>query len=155
MIQSLTQAARESAETFTRRAFITQTWELYLDDWPMKNITLPKPPIQSVVSVVYYDEDETEYTFDSAKYYVDTISEPGRIVLNADASFPTTTLRPANGVKVTFDAGYTSVPQAIQQAMKLIVGNWYANREEVIIGSIVTELPYAAKMLLWQHRVRL
>jgi len=39
--------ARRDCELFQNRAYITQTWELWLDAWPSKDyIELPKPPLQ-------------------------------------------------------------------------------------------------------------
>ena len=34
LIQSLIAAARQDCEKFQNRAYITQTWELWLDAWP-------------------------------------------------------------------------------------------------------------------------
>lgn len=42
-------AARQYSEGFQNRAFITQTWELALDDWP-GTIQVPLPPLQLVDS---------------------------------------------------------------------------------------------------------
>jgi len=68
------------AEGFLNRALLTSTWDLWLDDFPVKDyIELPYPPLQSVASVKYYDTDDTEYTMDSADYFVDTKSFKGRV----------------------------------------------------------------------------
>lgn len=50
LIASLIATARELAERETKRAFITQTWQMYLDQAPAI-IEIPKPPLQSVVSI--------------------------------------------------------------------------------------------------------
>jgi len=48
LLNSLIMAAREYCEGFQRRAYITQVWELWLDDFPSKSyIELPLPPLQS------------------------------------------------------------------------------------------------------------
>jgi len=156
LISGLIATAREHAEHFTRRAFITQTWELWLDAWPDGEcITLPLPPLQSVAHVKYYGIDDTEYTFDSANYFVDTNNEPGRVVLGYSKSWPTLTLRPANGIVVRYVCGYgaaSAVPQAIKQAMLLHIGAMFENREAVVSGS-VNVLPMAYGALLWPYRV--
>ncbi|MDU4059461.1 MAG: head-tail connector protein [Pseudomonas oryzihabitans] len=41
----------------------------------------------------------------------------------------------------------------VEQAMLLLVGHWYANREAVVIGTIATDVPLAVDSLLW-HRKR-
>lgn len=151
-------AARIWAENFQRRAYVTTVFDLALDIWPENGvIELPRPPLVSVGSVKYYDEEETEYTFASSSYIVDTIGQPGRIVLKWDSLWPSETLRRANGVIVRFTAGYggaDDVPEVVKQAMKLVIGDLYENRENTIVaqGISVTEAPLAAKALLWQER---
>jgi uncharacterized phiE125 gp8 family phage protein len=158
LIEALITSARQYAEDFQRRAYITQTWELWLDDWPEGDyIQIPLPPLQSVSSVKYYDTDDTENTFSTDDYFVDTKSEPGRVSLNYGEVWPTTTLRPANGVCVTFVAGYgdnrSDVPKKVKQAMLLLISGWYENRESYhATGGIPKEAPFAVNALLWQDR---
>lgn len=160
LLSGLIAAAREDCEKFQNRAFITQTWELWLDAWPSKDyIKLPLPPLQSVTSIKYYDVDDTEYTFydsENTDYiFIDTKSEPGWVVLNYGEGWPDAMLRPANAVCVTFVAGYgaaSAVPRNVKQAMLLLIGNWYENREAVVIGTISSELPLAVDRLLTKDR---
>lgn len=44
------------------------------------------------------------------------------------------------------------VPQGVRQALLLLVGHWFENREAVIVGTIASALPEAVDSLLWQHR---
>lgn len=157
-ITSLIQVAREMAENILRRALITQTWKLVLDEFPSGDeIELPLPPLQSVSSVKYTPNGSSQQTFDAGNYIVDTASEPGRIVLKSDKSWPGDTLEAAAGVEVTFVCGYgdagADVPLSIRQAMLLLIGHFYESREAVIIGTITRELPLGAKRLLWPYRV--
>ena len=148
----LIMAAREYAEQREWRAYLTQTLELYLDCWPARNeIRLPRPPLQSVTSVKYYDEDDAEYTLSSTTYLVDSVSQPGRLVLKSGQSWPSATLRPANAVVVRFVAGWASLgelPLRIRQAMLLLIGHWYENREATITGTISREIEFAVSSLL-------
>jgi len=150
-------AAREWCEAFLRRAMITQTFDLTLDQWPCKNqIQLPRPPLQSVTSVTYIDQDNVSYTFDSTDYYVVTGS-PGRLVLNNNASWPSETLRDVAGITIRFVAGYglaASVPELFKSAIKLMVGDLYENRESTIVGQglSVTTAPFGVKSLLMPQR---
>lgn len=158
LITNLITAARQYCEKFQNRAYITQTWELWLDAWPDKDyISIPLPPLQSVVHVKYYGTDDTEYTFDSSKYFVDTKSEPGRVSLVYGESWPTETLRPKNGVVIQFTAGYgdtaDAVPQTVKQAMLLLIAHWYENREATLASTVSREVEYAVNALLWQERV--
>jgi uncharacterized phiE125 gp8 family phage protein len=151
------QAAREWCEGYQNRAFITQTWELALDSFPLGTyIKIPKPPLQSVTSVKYYDTDETENTFSADSYHVDTYSEPGRIVLKYGETWPSDTLRTANGVIIQFKVGYgdaaASVPEKVKQAIKVLVGHLYENREATDIKEL-KEVPFAVCSLLGLERI--
>ena len=156
-ITGLIQAAREYVEDTSHRALLTQTWRLSLDAWPAcDEIELPRPPLQSVTSLVYYDSAGTLYTLDSSKYGVDTDSEPGRVVLNWGESWPSLTLRSFNPVQVTFKAGYgddaDDVPLHLRQAILLIIGHWFENRELTISGTIIKEIPLAVDSLIYLNR---
>lgn len=40
----------------------------------------------------------------------------------------------------------------VEQAILLLVGHWYANREAVVIGTISTAVPLAVDRLLWYRK---
>lgn len=157
LITALITAAREYVEAFTGRALITQTWDYILDAWPSGDeIVIPLPPLQSVTSVTYRDSDGNTSTVSSSTYTVDTDSEPGRVVLLTGYTWPSTTLYAVGGVRVRFVAGYgdnaSDVPQALRQAMLLLVGHWYENREDATTAN-VRPIPLGAQMLMWPYRV--
>ena len=157
VIQSYIKAARRYCERIQNRAYLHQTWDLVLDGWPDGNyIEIPRPPLVSVTHVKYFDTDETEYTMSAGLYYVDTDSEPGRVHLQYGETWPTETLRPANGVAVRFVAGYGSVsslvPAEIKQALKLLVGHMYERREATDIKEVL-EITPGAMDLLWLDRI--
>lgn len=156
-ITSLITAARQYCENFQNRAYITQTWQYWLDDWAAgSEILIPKPPLRAVNSIKYYGEDGTEYILSADSYIVDTQSQPGRVVLKANNSWLGITLCPANGICIEFDAGYgtaSDVPMTVRQAMLLLIGHWYEHREVVVVGSITKEIEFAVNALLWQDRV--
>lgn len=149
-------AARQHVENVTGRALLTQTWDMYLDDWPANGvIKLPKPPLVSVTHIKYTDSDDTESTFSADYYSVDTNSVPGRIVLDYGESWPTDTLATNNPITIRFVAGYgadsTSVPDPILHAMKLLVGSWFENRESLLVGPAgleIMEVPMGFRALL-------
>jgi uncharacterized phiE125 gp8 family phage protein len=150
-------AARRLCERIQNRAYLHQTWTLTLDSFPgLAYIEIPRPPLVSVTSVKYYSTGGTANTMTAGNYYVDTASEPGRVHLGYGESWPSATLRPANGVEVQFLAGYGSVaslvPIEIKQAIKLIVGHYYERRENSDIKEVV-EIPLGAEALLWMDRV--
>jgi len=113
-------------------------------------------------------KDDTEYTWAATNYVVDTDSVPGRIDLAYGISRPTTALRDMNGVIIRFAAGYAplvgdppvvttdyraNIPTAIKQALFLLVGHWYENREEVVTGAVVSKIPQVSEALLAPYRL--
>lgn len=159
LIDALVTAAREYVEERCSIALYTQTWQRRLDAWPAGNtIRLPRPPLQSVSSVKYYDADGTEYTLASSNYIVDTTAWPGRIVLKSTAAWPSVTLQDANGIVIEYVCGWddtVDIPQNIKQALLLLVGHWYENREAVLTsGAAPLALKEGVDALLSSYRLR-
>lgn len=153
LVTSLIRAAREHVEAMTRRALVPQTWALVLDEWPMGELRLPLPPLRAVSGITYRTDDGTVSTVEPTTYLVDLDSAVGRVVLNAGRAWPGARLSPVNGVRVRFEAGYDTVPEAVKQAMLLIIGHWFQNREAVNVGNIVNTMPFAVEALLWPLKV--
>ena len=96
-IEHLIKAARRMAERITRRALMTQTWSMSMERFPAcGEIVIPRPPLQSVESIVYLDENGVEQTWGGSPlpYDVTTPSGPsakyGRIRPAYDEVWPTT-----------------------------------------------------------------
>lgn len=97
--------AREWAETWTRRAFLTQTWDLYLDAFP-DEIQVPLGPLQSVTAITYTDSDEAAQTLAPADYQVNTAGLFGRVKPAVGKSWPSASLESYNPVAVRFVSGF-------------------------------------------------
>ena len=146
-------SSREYAENIVlHRALLTQTWELYLDQWPENDyIELPKPPLQSVTYIKYKDTQGTEYTLDAANYVVDTIPEPARVVLAYGRTWPTTILYPATAIRIRFVCGYTQasdIPKSIINGLLYHTGLLYERRDTEVTANELKTLeniyaPYA------------
>jgi uncharacterized phiE125 gp8 family phage protein len=130
-------AVRQVVEKMYDIALVNQTWDMYLNAFPGGHIEIPIWPLSSVTSVKYTDIDSVESTYSSANYIVDTVSRPGQIVLKTSASWPGDSLIEVNGVVVRFIAGYgataATVPYPVKQAILLLLGDLYENREETLI----------------------
>jgi len=123
--------ARQQAEAYTRRAFITQTWYLMLDSREINEvITIPRPPLQSA-TILTYNDAGAPTAQDAASYTVDTYSEPGRIYLNPGYTWNYT--RDRNGMLIEFIAGYgaaaTDVPADIKMAITEAAAIYYNSGE--------------------------
>ena len=167
LINGYITTARKDCEKFQNRSYITQTWELWLDEWPDEDyIELPMPPLQSVTSVKYYDTDDTAHTLYSSEegeeetdyMSVDNKDQyKPKVFLKYGQSWPSTTLRPHNGICVIYVAGYgdeaSAVPYNIKAAMLLLISHLYEHREDVVVGTISSEMPKGADHLLSKERV--
>jgi len=135
-------SSRQLAEAYTGRALITQTITLQLDEFPGLRATeawwdgtrqgsirhlarqtnaplaLPRPPLQTIVSVTWYDEAGTGVIMQSSEYLVDALTEPARLI-PTDA-WPAEA-RGRVAAHILYTAGYGSnasdVPAAIRQAL--------------------------------------
>ena len=140
LIAKWIKSGRELAESFQRRAYISQTIEVSYDCFPIIPFSLPRSPVIELKEIKYYSLDNTEtivYDADSPvgtedNYLIDTDSEPARITLAYGCSFPSSVLREINSFKVVYTAGYGSdadnVPENVKDAIMLYVGWRYENR---------------------------
>ncbi len=148
-------AARQWCEAYTRRAFITQTWDAYFDYWPASPVYLPLPPLQSVTSWKYTDDAGATSTWASTNYLV-SAGSPGRVFVTTDATFPSVTLQEADGVVIRFVCGYGNAPNAtpenVRQAIRLLTAHLYENREPTITGTIITPVQFSLEALLYPSR---
>ncbi len=110
-MHTLIMSATSEAEQFLHRRLVSQTWQYWIDCWPWSNyFKIPFGSLQSVSSIKYKDETGAETTWDDSEYIVDTETEPGRIVLGYNESWPTDTLYPSNPIKIEFTCGYFMGP---------------------------------------------
>jgi Phage gp6-like head-tail connector protein len=89
------------------------------------------------------------------KYVVDTHCEPGRIFPGSPGSLWPNVLFLPNAVQIHFTAGYgdaSKVPAGLKVAIKMLVANWYENREAAAAGHF-GEIPSHIQTLLWAFKV--
>lgn len=128
-------SARIKAEAYHRKAYITRTYDLTLDGFPVVPFDLPYPPLQSITSIKYYDTDDTEYLLDlNTLIQVDISGIPGRINLKYNQVFPSTVLREMASVIIRFVAGYggkeSDIPENVKDAISLYCTWRNENRAE-------------------------
>jgi uncharacterized phiE125 gp8 family phage protein len=156
LIANLVTVATKAVETYTNTFILDTTVKMIGDTW--SDISeLYKNPVKSVSNIKYYDTTDTLVTLTDTAYLVDNISKPTRINLGVNQEWPNLSERKM-AVEVNYVVGngdtQGDAPLLIQQAMLLMIGNWYENRQAVVTGSIATEIPMAAKMLLDQYKVQ-
>lgn len=173
LVRGLLLSATKLVEEMTQRTLMSTTYKLFVDyvhetDYPLWEgtrvgpdiayrqnfIELPRAPVISVTHVKSYDDSDTATTFDSSKYFVDTVNTPPRVVLRDGQSWPTG-LRAANGLEIQYVAGYgsndTDVPEPLRLAILQLITHHYEHRgdENVKAPSLVNSLvaPYKVMSL--------
>ncbi len=189
LLATLVTVATRRLEEFISRKFITQTWDIYFDAFPREDreafrgesswwdgtkegamtelvgdaqfIDLPFGPLQSITYLKTYDNDGTAYTMTASQYYADTKSPFGRLGLTLGNIWPTTVLRPANGVEIRgvfgMSATAAALPAEVRQATMLMVSKMYENRGDAtsseFFGASGFTIPGTAQMLLEPYRI--
>lgn len=155
------------AETITNRQLVTRTWAAWFSSfdaacraalahpkYPSETILVPKPPLQSVTWIKYYDTANTLQTWAASDYVVTTPAGekagPGMIRPAPSVTWPGTYARP-DAVEVKFVAGYgdlsAAVPPLLRQGLLLLVAELFKNREHSVTGTI-EEVPLNARSLI-------
>ncbi|MEZ4684193.1 MAG: head-tail connector protein [Caldilineaceae bacterium] len=151
-------AARTYYENVVWRALVTQTLGFRMSQWPnCEYIALKRPPLQSVTSVTYTDSDGGSNTFAASNYNVYANGDVGLIWLKDGQSWPSTTLQPGPSILITYVAGFgdaDTVSELDKQAIRLLTGHFYENRENVVAiqGITVAELPMAVRSIIHLRR---
>jgi len=164
LITALIIMARQFVEQYIISSLITQNWSVYYDykdvKWysPKNFIRLPMKPVQNITTITTYDDCDNATVFDSSNYRLST--GDNRIVLNNNCYWPDN-LRLYDCMEIDFVAGFGSeaanVPLSIVQAMKLLVGQWYENRETISDPMVLRDkaggdLSFTVTALLSQYR---
>ncbi len=151
---ALIKDARSEIENMTGLAFITQSWRLSLDRWPMggeawwdgvrqtaitelygsntlRSVALPRWPLASITSVTVYDEDSNASTVTVADTFdVDLYQTPGRLTLKRSAVWPIA-LRANDAIQIIYVAGYSTanlIPAPMVRAVKQLAAFLYSHR---------------------------
>jgi uncharacterized phiE125 gp8 family phage protein len=157
MITTLIKVARQSVENYLNRAICTQTITLKIDNFPAF-INLPRLPVQSITSITYIDEDGVASAFTD---YLANLSGVYSNIIEPAYGYSWPSTRYVSGaVTVVYVAGWGNpsdspdpIPMPIKQAILLMLGSMYANRENEVVGVSVSELPINIRWLLNPYRL--
>ncbi len=100
-------------------------------------------PVTAVTGITYKDSNGAAQTLTISNVNVGVESYRTVITPKTGVTLPDTELGNPNAVEITYTAGFATVPTAIKQAILLMVGDWYANRENA-----TRAMPTAAERLL-------
>lgn len=156
LITRLITAARQYVENLCSRTLIDTVYYLHLDEFP-DVIEFPRAPLDSVVALTYYDTAGSNQTLTATTdYVVNEEAVPPRCFPAYGKSWPAT-YAIEQAVRVEFKAGYgtagSDVPEAIRQALLMLIGHWYEHRESVTVGVVSSVLKDAVDALLSSYRI--
>lgn len=152
------------------RCLMPQVWELRLDAFPAGGaIELPLAPVIEIVQVTYQDLDGVFVPLPAERWILDNAVEPAWLFPagpegEAAAGWPATFDRPT-AVRIRYRAGYRgdvlvppvsdaeAVPEPLRHAILLMVGSWYATREDHVVGTSVARLPDGVEALTEGYRI--
>lgn len=152
-------AARAYAEQWTGLALTDAVYELRLDRFDAR-VEFPIAPVGQVVGVQYLNAAGQWQTLDPYTCELDDHPSQPALLVAAGRTWPKTAQR-AGAVRIRFRAPYAqgggpqesvAVDESIKQALRLIIGHWYENREDVVLDATVAEIPKGATALLNMHR---
>ena len=113
-------------------------------EYRQRSVNLPFSPLVSVTHVKTFDDSDNATTMASSRYFVDTASDYGRVVLRTGETWDDM-LRVANAIEITYVAGYgsvaTSVPAGIRQGIIVLASHFFENPEMVIKGQNISVIP--------------
>jgi uncharacterized phiE125 gp8 family phage protein len=170
-ISGLITTARQYCEGYQNRAYITQTWEMALQEFPRARkdhlteyrysdvVEIPKGNLQTIDSFTFTDYSGTVNTLvQDINYIVSTRGILGRISPPYAVIWPPNPLLPLDPIVIKFTCGYgdnaTDVPLKVKQAIYLLIGHWYENRVPVELAlRNAGEIAFTLSALLRQDRL--
>ncbi len=133
IVEPLIVAAREYVEGVTGRTIANRQITACAALSAGETLRLPRPPVVELVGARYMREDGAWADLPDGMYTADAMA--GTLTLKR---MPEDALKQA-GIQIQYEAGYATPPMALRQAMLLLIGHWYQNREAVQVGTNASE----------------
>ena len=149
-------AAADFVQNHTNRRLLTQQIDMRASRWPygLQPLKLPHGPLQSIDEIAYRATSAATETVLAASAY-DVLPETAfmlpLISPDPEDGWPALDFSRPYPVRIRATVGYRTaaeIPPALQQAMRLLLGHWYENRQEVVTGTIATRVQLAADQLI-------
>lgn len=148
-------AARQYLEDICGMCFATQTLDATFDSmWPAL-FQLPRAPAQSITSISYVDTAGATQVL-ASNQYVAALKRHIAIIAPAYGVTWPEVRDQTDAITVRYVAGCgnspSDTPEALRQAILLLVGHWYENREAVVVGTTAVDMPAAVGALIAPYR---
>lgn len=132
-LSSLIPVYLDMAQSYTGRMLTTGSAVAVVHSW-QSQVLLPFGNVTEVTKLVLDGTESTTFTFDDVSQMV---------TINA----------PYATARIEFNAGYETLPVVVKQAVLVMISTAYANRDDVVVGQTVNEMPRTSRDLL--DRVKL
>lgn len=154
-IAGLERAAVNMIEEYCNIFLLPTTLQQYGQSFSDLNI-LYKSPVTASLPVVSYYSGGGWNTLAASEYEMVHLIKPARLYPADDSTLPNTD-DVFQAWRIKYYAGYASasdIPSALIQAIKITVADMYENRQSVIVGKIVSEIPKTAQYLMNPYKIQ-
>jgi uncharacterized phiE125 gp8 family phage protein len=145
-------AARALAEKELKRRLISQTWDLWLDEFPEgDDIELPQNPVSAITSITYVDTAGATQTISSGNYRLDTRKAKAIVRPAFNVEWPSDVRDDYSVIDIKYVVGFgangTTVPRSIREWILLHVAAMYENGTAIGDARDMAVLPYLSGLL--------
>ncbi len=154
----------EYAEKYTKRDFITRTYETFRDSFS-DSLELRRTPLQSITKVEYL-QDGILVTVSTDIYFATSSNTFSHLALEVNQTWPTDEDDREQAVKITFKSGYgntlSNVPDSLREGLMQHIAALYENRGDCdssrVSGGVFAGaqkfLPVDAQLIYDMYRIR-
>ena len=132
-LSSLIPVCLDMAQSYTGRMLTTGSAVVVVHSW-QSQVLLPYGNVTEVTKLVLDGTESTAFTFDDVSQ-----------IVSINAPYAT--------ARIEFNAGYETLPVVVKQAVLVMINTAFNNRDDVVVGQTVNEMPRTSRDLL--DRVRL
>ena len=132
-LQSLIPVCLDLCQSYTGRMLTTGSAVVVVHGW-QSQVLLPYGNVTEVTKLVLDGTESTAFTFDEVSQ-----------IISISAPYAT--------ARIEFNAGYETLPVVVKQAVLVMINTAFNNRDDVVVGQTVNEMPRTSRDLL--DRVRL
>jgi len=132
-LSSLIPVYLDMAQSYTGRMLTTGSAVAVVHSW-QSQVLLPFGNVTEVTKLVLDNTESTAFTFDDVSQ-----------IISISAPYAT--------ARIEFNAGYETLPVVVKQAVLVMINTAFNNRDDVVVGQTVNEMPRTSRDLL--DRVKL
>ena len=132
-LSSLIPVYTEMAQSYTGRMLTEGSAVAVVHSW-QSQVLLPFGEVTEVTKLVLDNNESTAFTFDDVSQ-----------IISINAPYAT--------ARIEFNAGYETLPVVVKQAVLVMINTAFNNRDDVVVGQTVNEMPRTSRDLL--DRVKL